>query len=277
MLTTTLDGLWVLQVLSGTEVLAPELGLRPHLPSIESPRMALAHPAAEELRAAGVIDSAGAVDQAVLEWLTVLARREVALLLHIQTPAAGADPERVLLARFAQWWVSLERSGSRVRLSGAGTASSEQSAGRLINAQIDRLCGQMPPAAMKPVTVEVDELLGAVRNTGGLRAFLLDRRLDGDQIALLTLAADSERSAQASVVAIQSGVANGPARRHVASAAVTIIDTPRGRLVSEHVTRGGRAWMIVGPGSAGNLASAVVTMMRNLPAHEGWFSYRKVV
>jgi hypothetical protein len=35
--------------------------------------------------------------------------------------------------------------------------------------------------------------------------------------------------------------------------------------------------MIVGPGSAGNLASAVVTMMRNLPAHEGWFSYRKVV
>jgi len=58
---------------------------------------------------------------------------------------------------------------------------------------------------------------------------------------------------------------------------VTIVDTPRGRLVSEHVTRGGRAWMIVCPGSAGNLASAVVTMMRNLPAHEGWFSHRKVV
>ena len=277
MLTTTLDGLWVLQVLSGTEVLAPELGLRPHLPSVESPQLALAHPAAAELRAAGVIDSAGAVDPVVLEWLTVLSRRDVALLLHVQTPAADTEPERVLLARFAQWWVSLERCGSRVRLSGAGTASSEQSAGRLINAQIERLCGQMPPAAMKPVTVEVDELLGAVRNTGSLRTFLLDRRLDGDQIALLTLAADSERSAQASVVAIQSGVANGPARRHVGSAAVTIIDTPRGRLMSEHVTRGGRAWMIVGPGSAGNLASAVVTMMRDLPAHEGWFSYRKVV
>lgn len=277
MLTTTLDGLWVLQVLSGIEVLAPELGLRPHLPSVESPQRALAHPAAEELREAGVINEAEAVDQAVLEWLTVLSRRDVALLLHVQTPAADAEPERVLLARFAQWWVSLERSGSRVRLSGVGTASSEQSAGRLINAQIERLCGQMPPAAMKPVTIEVDELLDAVRQTGGLRTFLLDRRLESDQITMLTLAADSERSAQASVVAIQSGVANGPARRHVGSAAVTIIDTPRGRLVSEHVTRGGRAWMIVGPGSAGNLASAVVTMMRNLPAHEGWFSYRKVV
>ena len=277
MLTTTLDGLWVLQVLSGTEVLAPELGLRPHLPSVESPQMALAHPVAEELRAAGVIDGAGAVDQAVLEWLRVLSRRDVALLLHVQTPVADAEPERVLLARFAQWWVSLERSGFHIRISGAGTASSEQAAGRLINAQIERLCGQMPPAAMKPVTVEVDELLGAVRNTGSLRTFLLDRRLDGDQIALLTLAADSERSAQASVVAIQSGVANGPALRHVGSAAVTVIDTPQGRLVSEHVTRGGRSWLIVGPGSAGNLASAVVALMRNLPAHEGWFSYRKVV
>jgi hypothetical protein len=35
--------------------------------------------------------------------------------------------------------------------------------------------------------------------------------------------------------------------------------------------------MIVGPGSPGNLASAVLTMMRNLPAHDDWFSYRKVV
>ena len=41
MLTTTLDGLWVLQVLSGIEVLAPELGLRPILPSLETAQLAL--------------------------------------------------------------------------------------------------------------------------------------------------------------------------------------------------------------------------------------------
>ncbi|MEI6252425.1 MAG: ESX secretion-associated protein EspG [Mycobacteriaceae bacterium] len=277
MLTTTLDGLWVLQVLSGIEVLAPELGLRAHLPSVETPQQALGHPAADELRAAGVIDAAGAVDLTVLEWLTVLSRRDVALLLYVQTPTADVQQERVLLARFARWWVSLERCGSLVRLCGAGTASCEQSAGQLINAQIERLCGQRPPAAMKPASIEVDELLGAVRDTGSLRTFLVDRRFDSDQIALLTLAADTERSAQASVVAIQSGVASGPARRHIGSGAVTIIDTPQGRLVSEHATRGGRSWMIVGPGSAGNLASAVLTMLRNLPAHEGWFSYRKAV
>jgi hypothetical protein len=277
MLTTTLDGLWVLQVLSGIEVLAPELGLRPHLPSVESPQMALAHPAADELRAAGVIDGAGAVDPTVREWLTVLSRRDMALLLYVKTPAPCTEPERVLLARFAQWWASLERAGIQVRLSGAGTATSEQSAGQVISAQIERLCGRMPPAPMKPVTIEVDELIGAVRDTGSLRTFLTDRRVDGDQMALLTLAADSGRSAQASVVAIQSGVASRPERRHVGSGAVTIIDTPRGRLLSEHVMRAGKAWMIVGPGSAGNLAAAVLAMMRNLPAHEGWFSYRTVV
>lgn len=134
MLTTTLDALWVLQVLTGIEVLAPELGLRPHLPSVESPQRALAHPAAGELREAGVIDDAGAVDQTVVEWLTVLSRRDVALLVDANTPAAVGAQERILLARFAQWWVTLERCAGQVRLSGAGVAASEQSAARLISA-----------------------------------------------------------------------------------------------------------------------------------------------
>ena len=45
---------------------------------------------------------------------------------------------------------------------------------------------------------------------------------------------------QASLVAIQSGVTNGPDRRQIGSGTVTIIDTPRGRLASEHVTREGK-------------------------------------
>ena len=277
MLTTTLDGLWVLQVLTGIEVLAPELGLRPHLPRVETAQGALAHPIAAELQAAGVIDDVGGVDQTVVEWLTVLSRRDVALLLYAQTPAGSGEPQRALLARFAQWWVTLERTGPVVRLSGVGTATSEQTAGLLITSEIDRLCGKLAPAALKPVTVDVNELLGAVRRTGELRSFLVGQRFDSDQVSMLTLAADPERSAQASVVAIQSGVAGGPARNHIESGAVTIIDTPQGRLVSEHVKRGGRSWMIVSPGGHGNIATAVLTMMRALPAHDDWFSYRKVV
>lgn len=277
MLTTTVDGLWVLQVLSGIEVLAPELGLRPHLPSVETEQMALAHPIAAELRSAGVITAGGGVDEAVLEWLTVLSRRDVALLVYAQTPAQGTEPDRVLLARFAQWWVALERSGIMVRISGVGTATSESAAGMLVNYQIERLCGEMKPAPLRPVTLDVAELVGAVRDRAGLRAFLVDKKLDADQIGTLTLAADTEQSAQASVVAIQSGVANRPARSHIEQGAVTIIDTPQGRLVSEHVSRGGTSWMIVSPGSAGNIAQAVQKMVRRLPAEDEWYSHRKVV
>lgn len=277
MLTTTVDGLWVLQVLSGIEVLAPELGLRPHLPSVETAEMALAHPIAEELRAAGAITEAGGVDGAVLEWLTVLSRRDVALLVYAQTPTQQTEPERVLLARFAQWWVALERNGIVVRLSGVGTASSEGAAGMLISSEIDRLCGAMKPAALRPVTFDVAELLAAVNDRASLRAFLLDQRIDSDQMGTLTMAADTERSAQASVVAIQSGMSAGPARSHIDQGAVTIIDTPNGRLVSEHVSRSGKSWMIISPGSAANIASAVLKMVRRLPAEDEWYSHRKVV
>lgn len=277
MLTTTLDGLWALQVLTGIEMLAPELGLRPHLPSVENPATVLGHPAAEELRAAGVVDEAGTVDETVMEWLTVLARRDLAVLLYVQTPSGDIGLERILLARFARWWVSLERSGDQIRLSSAGTATTEQSAGQLISAQIERLCGPMAPASLKPATIDVAEILSTVTDPASLRAFLADSRFDGDQIATLTLAADRERSAQASAVAIQAGAGVGPLRAHVEPGAVTIIDTPEGRLVSEHVKRDGKTWMIVSPGSSPNISSAVLTMLRNLPAHEQWYSHRKAV
>ena len=202
MLTTTLDGLWALQVLAGIEVLAPELGLRPHLPSVEHPAMALAHPVAGQLQASGVIDANGAVDETVLEWLTVLSRRDVAVLIHVHTPHhvhtpdGGTLPERILLARFAQWWVSLERCGSLVRLSGAGTATSEQSAGLLISAQIERLCGQMAAAPIKPVTIDAAGLLAAVKDPASLRSFLLDQKFDGHYAALLTSTAINSASSQ---------------------------------------------------------------------------------
>jgi len=275
MLTTTTDGLWVLQVLSGTEVLAPELGLRPYLPSVETARMALRHPVAEELRSAGVIDDSGRVDDPLLEWLTVLTRRDVALLVHLQTPSADGGSERVLLARFAQWWVTLERYGSTVRVSGARIATSEQAATLLIATEIQRLCGAMDSAEFRPATIAIDELLASAGQGTGLRAFLTARAFDSEQVAALTLAADPVRSAQAWIVALQSGVRSLGSTPVIEPGAVTIIDTPVGRLVSERVTRRGRSWMILSPGTIADVASAVQTMMRRLPAQQSWYSYRK--
>ena len=276
-LTTTLDGLWALQVLTGIEVLAPEMGLRPHLPSVEPKRLALQHPVAAELLAAGVIDESGAVDSTVLEWLTVLSRRDVGLLMYFRIPDDD-EPPRVLLARFAQWWVAMERSADIVRISGAGIASNEGTASAALNAQIERLCGTNAPAALRPVTLDTDTMRSAATSLEDLRRFFRRQDLETDQLHMLELAADPARSAQASIVAIQSGVDTGrPTRTFIEQGGVTIIDTPEGRLVVEQVCTAGKQWKIVAPGTKSHIASAINHMVRRLPADQEWYSYRKIV
>ncbi|MCV7192919.1 ESX secretion-associated protein EspG [Mycolicibacterium brumae] len=276
MLTTTIDGLWVLQVLTGVEVLAPELGLRPHLPRVESRESALAMPIATELAEAGAIDPDGRVDDPVAEWLTVLARRDIGLVADLRTPEA-ATPTRVLLARFARWWAVCERVDDLIRIGPAGTSTAEASATAVIGAQIERLCGTAEPAAMRPATID-GAVLATVRGTGELRS-LLDRcRLDGDQLRLLMLAADPVRSARASLVAVQSGaVAQRPTGAVVDGGAVTVIDTPEGRLLAETVRRDDRPWLIMSPGGPAAVVSAIRAMLRRLPTEADWPLYRKVV
>ncbi|BBU20255.1 ESX secretion-associated protein EspG [Mycobacterium xenopi] len=278
MLTTTVDGLWALQILTGIEVVAPELGLRPILPSVETPQMALLHPITAELQAAGVIDDSGTVDPIVVEWLTVLARRDVALVIQARSPQRGDEPDRAILARYAQWWVVLERSKGVIRIGGAGTSTAEGAASAIISSQIERLCGVSIPAPLRPVTVDADALLADVKSQETLRAFLMNRRLDGDQLQILMMAADPKRSAQASIVALQSGVETGrPSRTYIEQTVVTVIDTPDGRLVAEHLVSGGKKWMVIAPGAGSNIADAINRMVRRLPANQEWFSYRKVV
>jgi hypothetical protein len=277
-LTTTIDGIWVLQVLSGIEALAPELGLRPILPSLETPQMALAHPVATELRSEGVIDEAGTVDTTVVEWLTVLARRDVALVIRACRPEDPGNPAGALLARFAKWWVVMERSEELIRIGGAGTASAEAAATVVLTAQIERLCGTNTPASFRPITLDADALLANVTSQGTLSDFLINQRIAADQLHVLMTAADPRRSAQISIVATQSGVETGdPMRTHVEHSVVTIVDTPEGRLLAEHFSSDGKRWMIMGPGTVGSIGAAVNRMLRRLPANEEWFSYRKVV
>ncbi|HSS26107.1 MAG TPA: ESX secretion-associated protein EspG, partial [Mycobacterium sp.] len=184
----------------------------------------------------------------------------------------------VLLARFAQWWVAVERSADLVRISGAATASNEGTASSAVNVQIERLCGTNTPAALRPVTLDADAMRGAATSQESLHAFLTRHGLEPDQLHMLKLATDPVRSAQASIVAIQSGVDTGrPTRTYIEQGAVTIIDTPEGRLVVEQVCTAGKNWMIVAPGTKSHIASAISHLVRRLPADQEWYSYRKVV
>ncbi len=276
MLTTTLDGLWVLQAVTGVEQTCPELGLRPLLPRLDTPELALQHPVAAELVAAGALDEAGNVDPMIREWLTVLLRRDLGLLVNIGVP--GREPTRASICRFASWWVVLERHGDSIRLYPAGTAGDEAAASELLVGQIERLCGVAEAAPLRPVTLDTKELLDSVRDAASLRAFLLSQRLDIDQLQIVTMAADPARSAHAAIVALQAGI--GPektARVAVGDSTVAIVDTPAGRVCVADVASGHRRYQVVSPGSRSDIAGAVQRLIRRLPAGEDWYSYRRVV
>lgn len=275
MLITTIDGLWVLQVLAGIEMLAPELALRPTLPDLENTQLALAHPVANELRAQGVIDAAGSVDPTVLEWLTVLARRDIALLLQKPAPGGGRGAQ-CMLARFDRWWVSLERSEAMVRLAGVGTSQAADGARALLQAQIERLCGTASPADFRPVSLDAGALQAAAASPHSLQTFLVKQPLGAAQLRILQSAADPYQSVQTSIVALQGGVETGRATRtHVEPGAVTLIDTPEGRVVVEHAASAGGQWMVLAPGTANNITTAVNKMLWRLPAAGDWHSYRR--
>lgn len=276
MLTTTVDGLWVLQAVTGVEQICPELGLRPLLPRLDTAERALQHPVAADLKAAGALDESGNADPMIREWLTVLLRRDLGLLLIINVP--GSEPTRAAICRFATWWVVLERHGKLVRLYPAGMASNETVAGELVVGQIEQLCGVAEAAPLRPVTVDADALLESVRDPTSLRSFLDSQRLDVDQLQMLTMAADPSRSAHAAIVGLQAGI--GPektARLLIGDTAVTIIDTPAGRICVENVMSGQRRYQVLSPGSRGDIGGAVQRLIRRLPAGDEWYSYRRVV
>ncbi|KLO34601.1 ESX secretion-associated protein EspG [Mycobacterium nebraskense] len=276
MLTTTVDGLWVLQAVTGVEQTCPELGLRPLLPRLDTPERALRHPVAAELKAAGALDDAGNVDPMIREWLTVLLRRDLGLLVNITVP--GREATRAAICRFASWWVVLERHGDLVRLYPAGTASNENGASDLVVGQVERLCGVAEVAPLKPVTLDTEQLLASVRDAASLRTFLLSQNLDVDQMQIVTMAADPARSAHAAIVGLQAGV--GPdemARIAVGDSTVSIIDTPAGRVCVENVISGQRRYQILSPGSRSDISGAVQRLIRRLPAGDEWYSYRRVV
>ena len=95
MLTTTVDGLWVLQAVTGIEQTCPELGLRPLLPRLDTPERALQHPVAAELIAAGALDPAGNADPMIREWLTVLLRRDLVMTQELIANMLGVRREGV--------------------------------------------------------------------------------------------------------------------------------------------------------------------------------------
>ena len=149
-LTTTLDGLWVLQVLSGIESLAPELGLRPVLPSAE-PRGVRAGPPDRRRTASGRRDQRGRHrrprHRRVAHRAVPPGRRTADVHLHAGGQRHGGCPARPLRPV-----VGGHRTSRRDRPHRARRAPRQRrgSAIAVIRGQIERLLGTLEPRRSVP-------------------------------------------------------------------------------------------------------------------------------
>ncbi|SKO34794.1 Putative ESX-2 secretion-associated protein EspG2 [Mycobacteroides abscessus subsp. abscessus] len=274
-LTTTLDGLWALQVFAGVERVCPELGLRPHDKRSETPRVAKSLDVVSELINEKAVTAHGdgfLVDKPILNWLTVLSRREVALVMLIQQPGENTDlPERVALCRRGKWWVSLAIYGNAtVRIKPMGIATTHDDASTLIRRELEAICGTNEPAKFKPLTVSTSRLR-ACKNERDVERLVIEAGADVDQLRAGLALSRSGQSAQASLCAFQQRQKTVPT---VSPLFVTIADTDRGRLMIKNVISGGQQWTILAPGISKSINSAIIELLKSLPANEEWHNAR---
>lgn len=274
-LTTTLDGLWALQVFAGIERVCPELGLRPHDRRSETPRLASSLDVVSELINEKAITAHGdgfVVDKPIVNWLTVLSRREVALMVLIQQPGGNTDlPERVVLARRGQWWVSMAiYRGTTVAIKPMGIATTHADAAALIRRELDAICGVHEPAKFRPLTVATAGLRGC-KHERDVERLVIAAGADVDQLRAGLALSKSGLSAQASICAFQQGQKTVPT---VSNFFVTIADTEQGRMMVKNIISGGQQWTILAPGASGNINSAVIELLKTLPANEDWYNTR---
>lgn len=276
--TATLDGLWAIQVVAGVERVCPELGLRPHDPRSETVEVARTLPVFGELIEQGaVFDTVDGwqVDKPIFEWLTVLSRREVALIVLMHQPGDSSDlPVRVVLARFGRWWVSMSLYDNHtVRIRPMGTARTNDDAAGLVFREIENLCGAAESASsFEPIVVST-ERLRACRSVDAVKKMMINEGASADQLRAGMMLSSADECAMASIVALQQGQKLEP---EVTDHVVTLADTADGRMVIKNIDRGGKRWTVLAPGATRVITSALAELLATLPAGEEWHNARNV-
>lgn len=282
MLTTTLDGLWVLQVLSGIETVCPELQLRSYFPRYEDAQLAIGHPVVGKLTEDGAIVHSGGgpiVDEPIKDWLSVISRRDIAIIIE---PGGSTElPLRVALSRLGRWWVSMARFSAEdrkwtprdtIRVRPMGTARTTPEASELIARELRNLCGECEPAEVRPFALPTEKIK-AVKTAADVERILIGEGVDADQMRAAQAITDAGLSASASIVALQSG----PKAPDLTDQAVTIVDTAKGRIMISGVTRGKKTWTQITAGTPTAILTAVTNLLNQLPAQGEWATVRNAL
>jgi hypothetical protein len=262
MLTTSTDGVWVLQALLRAERMPTVLRLKPFIPSAHGdlvvettqgrqPLQATAQ--YQDLVASGVIDERGQVDDAVQDWMTVLSRAEREVMLTLRRPAQPATDtegptvhERVLVVgRYQRYLAMAARDGDEVVIGGVGETDDTA-------AQIDMICnmiipafGDHPPAEIDGINVPKDlvqrEMEAAAGSPEGISAALRRFGLGPWEVEVVLTATQLDKSAMGVVA-----VADHGAQLRVHPRVLTVADTEYGRISFTTTTGGdGTEWLSI--------------------------------
>jgi hypothetical protein len=288
-LTTTPNGIWILQALLGVEKMPTALRLRPFIPSVDGDGTVATElgqvpwsQTAEynSLAAAGVIDQDGRVDDAVRDWMAVVGRPQREVLVVIRRPKAldgpvpdGEEPpalidERVMsICQRDRWMAMIARSGDEVVLAPLGEAARGDE-------QIDLICDTLmhvfsrgEAAAISGFNVPSATLESTLnenvpKGRSVLASALARLGLSPDQVAVLSAACHLDESAMAVVSVIDHGIQN-----HFHPDVISVIDSELGRITISH-TAGpdGTRWTSIWPTSADALRQDLGKLLNSAKA-----------
>ncbi|MBY0440812.1 MAG: ESX secretion-associated protein EspG [Mycobacteriaceae bacterium] len=292
-ITVNLDGLWLLQALSGITRLAPELRGRPY-GQPRSGQWLTQHPGLKVLVEQGVCDEGGVVRADLAARLAVLAAPDVEVILLVSsgpmrwsTPVALDEPAtwraipagqlRIVLARREGRWASAVRAGQHITIDDC-EGDDPQWLAQLVCDGLDSI-HPVAPAQISTVNVALDDMHAAAAHCCGAgdiasrHAALRAVGFGGAVLAELGPALD-EPVAEAVLYA----------RAHVDAATtwsesvLDVRDTASGRVVLYRLNPphgSQQQWMAVGPATPAQLQHAVTTVLASV-AVRSWNAHERM-
>lgn len=270
-LSTTTEGLWLLQALCGVETLPAILVTRPFVADVGPPA---SHPGIDTLVQAGAILTGDhrEVHPQIRQWLDTLGAPDLALgaMIERRDPAGGAPRHlRVAIARRAAMTVAATRHADDVTIETLGAVPNL----RALLARLLPLCG--PPTApadfdtiMVPTPDLLDGLASVVRGDHTPKVALARLGLSAAQQRVLTAAADHP------LMEMSLGVIrHDTSGDHVGIAAVAVTDTVEGRVVTGPVrSDSGQWWTRIAPGTLAAGAAALTNLLGTVGVSD-WYGH----
>lgn len=292
-ITVNLDGLWLLQALTGVARLAPELRCRPY-GQPRSTQWVSQHPGLGVLVDAGICDAGGVVRGDIAERIRVLGAPDVEVIVLVsQGPmtwsaqvalddpttwrAIPAGQLRVVLARREGRWASAVRTGEHITIDDCAAVDIDW-LGRLVCNALDSL-HQVDPARLGMVNVPLDAISGAAAelsrhgSAASQLAALKAVGFAGPALAQLREALDEPVAESVLYARAYVDVAIEPG-----ASVLNVRATNSGRVALYRVNppRGSQQqWMTVGPASAAQVRQGVRTVLDSVPV-KSWDHHERM-